>query len=222
MNRTRQLQKKIWLTTLVVLLFIAVVMALFIYRLYTPTVLSSDSLRDSGFFLFDNPRTFDALEGNNELVDHNNEPFTMDNLRGQWSMIFFGFTYCPDICPTTMALLNQLYQAQQATPFGKDLQVIMVSVDPARDEPELLKSYVEYFNPEFIGVTGDFIATHRLATQLSIPFGKVPGMGDDYLVDHSGNIALIDPQGHYVGFFKSPLDIEQFERTYRSIRLMNE
>ncbi len=210
--------RKIWLTVLAIIVFIGIILGLLVHRLYTPAVLSSSALRDQGFFLFDKPRMIDDFA----LSNHHAEPFSLEDLQGHWTMIFFGFTYCPDICPTTMALLNTFYNEQQSGPFGKDLQIIMVSVDPARDTPDKLEPYVTYFNPEFTGVTGDFIVTHKLATQLAIPFAKVPGGGEDYLIEHSANIALINPQGHYVGFFKAPLDVEQLNKTYHSVRLKNE
>jgi protein SCO1 len=95
----------------------------------------------------------------------------------------------------------------------------MVSVDPGRDTPEKLHEYVRYFNPEFRGVTGEFLTVHQLATSLNIPFAKVPGGGENYQVEHSGNIALINPNGHYVGFFKSPHELDKLLRNYQSIRI---
>jgi protein SCO1/2 len=117
-----------------------------------------------------------------------------------------------------MALLNQFYQQQKNEQFGDDLQIILVSVDPARDTPEKLYSYVRFFNQDFIGLTGEFLDIHRFATQLNIPFNKVPGGGDNYSIDHSGNIAIINAKGHYVGFFKTPLDVAKIKASYHSIR----
>ena len=94
----------------------------------------------------------------------------------------------------------------------------MVSVDPARDSSAKLHEYVRYFNPTFRGVTGEFIALQQFATALSIPFSKVPGGGDNYVIAHSGNIALIDAAGHYVGFFKEPHELNQLLMNYQSIR----
>ena len=139
--------------------------------------------------------------------------------KGQWTLVFFGFTYCPDICPTTMAFLNQFMASLDGTE-AQDTQVVMVSVDPARDTVQQLASYVPFFNPEFIGVTGDFLDIHRLATALNTPFRKVAGAGDDYLVDHSANVVLINPRGDYHGFFKAPLDLAKMKVTYRSARYL--
>ena len=118
-----------------------------------------------------------------------------------------------------MAFLNQFMASLDGTE-AQDTQVVMVSVDPARDTVQQLASYVPFFNPEFIGVTGDFLDIHRLATALNTPFRKVTGAGDDYLVDHSANVVLINPRGDYHGFFKAPLDLAKMKVTYRSARYL--
>ena len=94
----------------------------------------------------------------------------------------------------------------------------MVSVDPARDTVEQLAAYVPYFNPGFIGVTGEFLDIHRFATALNTPFRKAAGQDENYLVDHSANVVLINPRGDYHGFFKAPLDLAKMKVTYRSAR----
>ncbi|MBL4647786.1 MAG: SCO family protein, partial [Gammaproteobacteria bacterium] len=95
------------------------------------------------------------------LVDEHNGAFTNKSLKGHWSILYFGYTHCPDICPTTLALLNQVIlkikQAKQPVP-----QVVFVSVDPQRDKPKALGTYVHYFNPEFVGVTGKETALKAL------------------------------------------------------------
>jgi protein SCO1/2 len=96
----------------------------------------------------------------------------------------------------------------------------MVTVDPARDTVEQLAGYVPYFNSEFTGVTGEFLDIHRFATGLNTPFRKVPGQGENYQVDHSANVVLINPRGDYHGFFKAPLDLAKMKVTYRSARAL--
>lgn len=211
---TSQQNKGIVLTVAAILAFIALIVVMFIHGLNKPIIMTTSDLRNNGAFLFDKPRSFKAFD----LIDDKGQPFTAENLQGKWSMVFFGFTYCPDICPTTMALMNRFYSKQLDGEYGNDLQVIMVSVDPARDTPEKLHTYVQYFNPEFIGVTGEFLSLHSFATQLNIPFSKVPGGGENYTVEHSGNIALLNDRGHYVAFFKTPLDLGKLNVTYQSIR----
>ena len=213
MTSTQQ-KRGILLTVIGIVAFIVLIIVMFIHGLNQPRIMTPADLRNNGAFLFDKHRAFKEFS----LLDDNGQPFTSANLQGKWSMIFFGFTFCPDICPTTMALLNRFYAKQLEGSYGDDLQIIMVSVDPARDTPEKLHTYVQYFNPAFTGVTGEFLALHSFATQLSIPFAKVPGGGENYTVEHSGNIALINPAGHYVGFFKAPLDLAKLNITYQSIR----
>lgn len=211
-------KRGIYLTVIAALFFIAGILGMFIHGLNKPQVLSDSELKAKGTFLFDKPRAFDDFK----LVDYQNQPFTPEDLQGKWSLIFFGFTYCPDICPTTMALMNQFYRQQMEGEYADKLQIIMVSVDPGRDTPEKLYDYVRFFNPDFIGVTGEFLDLHRFATQLNIPFNKAPGGGDNYLVEHSGNVAIINPKGHYVGFFRAPLELAKLNLGYESIRATRE
>lgn len=207
-------KRNIGRTVIVALVFISSLLAIFVYRLNQPVVLSDDELKKRGVFLFEKVRSFKDFS----LVDFHKKAFTADNLKGKWSLVFFGFTYCPDVCPTTMALLNRFYAQQLEGEFGADLQIVMVSVDPGRDTPEKLLSYVSFFNKDFVGVTGEFLELHRFATQLNIPFTKVPGGGDNYQVEHSGNIVIINPQGHYVGFFRAPHELPKLDLAYKSIR----
>ena len=137
-------------------------------------------MKINGLYLLDTPRNI----GEFELVDHHGEPFNRARLEGKWSLVFFGFTYCPDICPTTMTFLNEFMASLEGTE-AEDTQVVMVSVDPARDTVQQLAGYVPFFNPDFIGVTGEFLDIHRFATALNTPFRKVVGEGDNYQVDHS-------------------------------------
>ena len=118
-----------------------------------------------------------------------------------------------------MAFLNQFVQQLEGTE-AEDTQVVLVTVDPARDSVEQLAGYVPYFNADFIGVTGEFLDIHRFATALNTPFRKVPGQDENYLVDHSANVVLINPRGDYHGFFKAPLDLAKMKTTYRSARLL--
>jgi protein SCO1/2 len=203
------------LTLLAIGLFIVVIVGGFVYRIQQPRVMTPTEMKVNGLYLFETPRNF----GDIQLVDHHGQPFTRERFEGQWSLVFFGFSYCPDICPTTMAFLDRFVTDLEGTEV-EDTRVVMVSVDPARDTVEQLASYVPYFNPEFIGVTGEFLDIHRFATALNTPFRKVPGEGDNYLVDHSANVVLINPRGDYHGFFKAPLDQAKMKVTYRSARIL--
>ncbi len=214
-SKTATQTRGIRLTIIGVLLFILVIVAGFVNRIGQPRVMSASEMQANGAYLLQTPRDI----GDFELIDHRGQAFVPASLEGQWSLLFFGFTYCPDICPTTMAFLDQFVQQLEGTE-AEDTQVIMVSVDPARDTVAQLASYVPFFNPGFIGVTGEFLDIHRFATALNTPFRKVPGQDENYLVDHSANVVLINPRGDYHAFFKAPLDLAQMKVTYRSIRVL--
>jgi len=207
-------QRNIRLTVIGLLLFIAIIVAGFVNKITQPRVMTDSELKLNGAYMFDTPRALPEFS----LLDHHGEPFDRERLQGPWTLVFFGFTHCPDICPTTMAFLSRFMDELEGLPEQADTRVVMVTVDPARDDIEVLSSYVPYFNPEFIGVTGEFMDIHRFATALNTPFRKVPGQGENYQVDHSANLVLINPRGDYHGFFKAPLDLAKLKVTYRSVR----
>jgi protein SCO1/2 len=205
--------RNIKLTVVGLLVVITLFVAGFVYRISLPRSMSEADMKVNGLYLLETPRDLGAFE----LVDHHGEPFDAARLEGRWSLLFFGFTYCPDICPTTMAFLND-FVAGLEPEEALDTQVVMVSVDPARDTVPQLASYVPFFNADFLGVTGEFLEIHRFATALNTPFRKVPGDGEQYSVDHSSNVVLINPRGDYHGFFKPPLEQEKMRATYRAAR----
>ena len=127
-----------------------------------------------------------------ELADHNGKPRRLEDFRGKAVVLFFGFTHCPDICPTTLADI-----AQAVKTLGADagrVQVLMVSVDPERDTPESLAKYVTAFDPRFIALRGDLAATRKVAGEFKIYFEKAKS-GDSYTVNHSAQSYVIDAQG---------------------------
>jgi len=207
-----QTRRGIRLTVTACLVFMVILLILLVNRLNTPRVMSADELRLNGAMVFDTPRRFDDFT----LRNHKNEPFTRENLIGQWSLVFFGFTHCPDICPTTMAELGRLYKSLPAE-IAANTQILLVSLDPARDTPEALAQYVGYFDASFTGVTGDFLSLRRFANQVNVAFSKVT-LGDDYTIDHSSNLVLINPRGDYHGFFKPPFELAKLKATYSSVR----
>lgn len=216
-EQQRSVQRRgVKITVFAIVLFMVVMVGSFIYRIGQPRILTPIELKVNGLYMLETPRNFGELE----LIDHRGQPFTRDNFEGRWTLVFFGFTFCPDICPTTMSFLNQLMTQLEGTEAA-DTQVVMVSVDPARDTVEQLAGYVPFFNPDFIGVTGEFLDIHRFATALNTPFRKVPGQdSENYLVDHSANIVLINPRGDYHAFFKAPFDMAKMKLTYRSSRAL--
>jgi protein SCO1/2 len=140
------------------------------------------------------------------LVDAHGNALTEKELLGRWTLLFFGFTNCPDICPTTMATLNEVYkQSQIHVEIVEKIQVLFVSVDPERDGTEILDSYVSYFNSEFIGVTASKENLAQFTRQFGIAYMKVkiPGSAD-YSMDHTASILLVDPELRFVGIFSRP------------------
>ena len=207
--------RNIKLTIAGLLLFITVSVAGFVYRVSLPRIMTASEMSANGLYLLETPRNI----GEFDLIDHHGNPFNPGRLEGQWTLVFFGFTHCPDICPTTMTFLNTFLESLEGTE-AQDPQVVMVSVDPARDTVQQLADYMPYFNPDFIGVTGEFLDIHRFATKLNTPFRKVMDEDGSYQVDHSSNIVLINPRGDYHGFFRAPLDLAKMKVTYRSARFI--
>ena len=208
-------QKGVRWTIAGVLLFMTVVVTSFIHRVGEPRIMSLAETRANGLFLFDTPRD----PGEFSLIDHHGSPFTREDLIDQWTLIFFGFTHCPDICPTTMAELAEL-KAQLVGTEASDARVVMLSVDPARDTPERLAQYVPYFHADFVGVTGDFTDILSFAQRLNAPFRKVSEPDGAYQMEHSANVMLMNPRGDYHGFFRAPLDIPKMRVTLRSTQYL--
>ncbi|MFT7286448.1 MAG: protein SCO1/2 [Halieaceae bacterium] len=203
------------LTVAAILVFMLIVVAGFVHRIGQPRLMSAGELQANGLYLLDSPRDI----GDFSLLDHRGNSFLPASLEGHWTLVFFGFTNCPDVCPTTMAFLDRFLGELEGTE-AEATAVVMVSVDPARDTVDQLASYVPYFNADFSGVTGDFLDLFRFATNLNTPFRKVPGQGADYQVDHSANVVLINPRGDYHGFFRAPLDLAKMKVTYRAARYL--
>jgi protein SCO1/2 len=147
------------------------------------------------------------------LLDDEGRPFSLENLRGHWTLMFFGFTNCPDVCPSALYDLNLVTEKlkQMRDEELPTLQVLFVSVDPERDTPEKLSEYLGYFNPGFIGVTGSQAQLKPLAMQLGIAYEieeHEPG-AERYNVYHSVSFLLTDPDGHLYGVFPAPHDAEK-------------
>ena len=153
------------------------------------------------------------------LLDQEGQPFESDRFQNRWSFVFFGYTHCPDICPTTLATLKDTLQAIESDDQVR-AQVVFVSVDPERDDPPQLKSYVKYFHPQFIGVTGKPAAIDALTSNLGILHMKAPNPNDpeNYLVDHTATILLIGPEGHVVALFGAPHNAKSMAQDFLALR----
>ena len=137
-----------------------------------------------------------------QLEDQHGQPFTLQSLRGKPSLLFFGFTHCPDVCPTTLFKLAQVKKAA-ALP---GLQIALISVDPQRDTPQALAAYVRSFDPDFIGATGTPEQIRKVSTDFGVATQRVDLPGGDYTMDHTAAVFLTDRQGHIAAVFTPPFD----------------
>ena len=159
------------------------------------------------------PRALPPLD----LVDQDNRPLPSDFLHDRWTLVFFGFTQCPDVCPTTLTTLAQMKKQLADLPAGQQPRVLLVSVDPERDTPAILKPYVRFFDPSFLGATGTLAATTQAATAFSVPFAKVPLPGGGYTLDHGAGLFVVSPAGALAAYSSPPLDATVLARDYRKV-----
>ena len=179
-----------------------------------PPVLSHNVTR------LNEPRPLQAFE----LTDHHGAAFNLQRLQGRWTFLFFGYTNCPDVCPTTMTTLNSAKRrfAELQGPVP-DAQFAFVSIDPERDTVEQLAKFVPYFNADFLGVTGALPAVDAFTKQLSIMYMKVePDRPEGYLMDHSAAVLLIDPQARFHALFSAPFDPVSIARDFQQLALYYE
>ena len=156
-----------------------------------------------------------------QLNDHNQQPFNNQRLMGQWSALFFGYTHCPDICPTVMLDMTRVYDEYLKRQDSQDLQVIFVSVDPNRDTLEQLKNYTTYFNPNFLGVTGERQQINALTKSVGAMYDFEDRISGDvltpeqvvdkqgYIVNHYAAVILVNPEGEMVAHIYPPHDLQR-------------
>lgn len=196
--------------------FVAIVVGMFFYSVTRPPVLSVQELQERGIVVLPFARELNEFS----LVDHRGADFDVTSLLGRWSFLFFGFSACPDVCPLALGALAQaerVLQNDADATLRDGFNVVFVTVDPERDDQQALAQYVEVFSPRFTGVTGSREQLAEFAQQLNVAFMQVPLEGGGYSVDHTGNIVMINPRGHYHGFIKMPHDAEKILLGYRSI-----
>ncbi len=163
------------------------------------------------------------------LTDHNEAAFDRPRLLGQWTLLFFGYTYCPDVCPVTLQTLEQAKQLWDAREPGATAppQIVFVSVDPDRDTLVRLREYLAHFGPSFIGATGTEDALADLARSIGVYFAKAESEDDDaseddYQVDHSAQLYLVDPQARLRAVLVDPHDPAEFARIVTTIQEMGD
>ena len=179
--------------------------SLYVNKMTSKVSLTNDQLKDLGLYLIEPAREL----GEFKLIDSFNNEFVPDDFKGRWNALFFGFTFCPDICPITMGMLSRIEKELGLVAEDK-IKVFLVSVDPDRDTPEQLKIYLENFNDKFVGLTGGIDQIYNFATRVNAPFSPVINSEDpNYSVDHYGSIVVINPEGKYAGFFRTPHEQEK-------------
>jgi len=204
-------KKGITLTIGVLLAFAALVTGIFVAQhMHSKKKIDSSQFHGT---LLQQPRQIEQFA----LVDINNATFDNQNLQGQWTMVFFGFTNCGYLCPTTMSELAKMYHFLEQKNVKPLPQVILISVDPDRDTIEKLKQYVTSFNPHFQGARGDDDAIKKMSHEMGIAYSKQPinGSNENYDVQHSGAIILFNPQGELVAFFTTPHKAELLAQDYQ-------
>lgn len=152
-----------------------------------------------------------------QFVDHTNKAFTPARLKGKWSLMFFGFTNCPDICPATLTILSQVDKLLADLPAADRPQILLFSVDPQRDTPEHLARYVTFFGPAVVGVTGEPEAMETFTRELGVPVAIHELSDGNYTVDHSAMIFMLDPNGELRTVFSMPHEAPVIAADYRLV-----
>jgi protein SCO1/2 len=143
-----------------------------------------------------------------QLIDHNDQALKNSDLSGKWSLMFFGYTHCPDVCPTSLQTLGDMLKAIDDMDTRRRIQVIFVSVDPDRDTPAILKTYVQYFHPDIIGASAPLEQLNYLTGAIGISHSRNKANENqaEYEVSHSSSIILVNPDTKFAGLFGAPHD----------------
>jgi protein SCO1/2 len=194
-------------TVFILVAVVALVLGLTVNKVLTNSGRADPAiLLDAGIVLLPQSRGLPSLS----LTNQDGQPVAVDQLKGKWSFLFFGYTFCPDICPTTLAQLREL-KTLLPEEARNQLQIIFVSVDPHRDTPQQVKQYLSYFDPGFQGLTGDETTLQKFANAVSIPFIPADTRKENYTVDHSGNLVILGPDGRQHGFIRAPLNNQKLK-----------
>lgn len=201
----------------IILLGVAIVVTTFFYTAgiaHAKNISDAQNIKINGLYL-KTPTTIN----NFQLTDNHGKEFTKANLKNHWTLMFFGFTNCGYVCPTTLTAMKNLSQIlQKEIPANQLPQILFISVDPARDTVEKLNSYVTAFNPNFIGARGDTANLDILKKQFHIVAVKVPGKGkNNYAINHTAEIMLINPDAKLQAFFSFPVNPAQIANQYQLI-----
>jgi protein SCO1/2 len=196
---------------IVILAIVAFAAGLLLARLLVPAKVTPPQLEQAT--VFPAPRALPALD----LVDQDGQPLPPRFFDGRWTLVFFGFTQCPDICPTTLATLAQANKQFSDLPAESRPRMLLVSVDPERDPPSILAPYVRFFDPAFLAATGSLEATAAAAAAFNVPYAKVSQDGGHYTLDHGSGIFVVGPSGGIVAYLSAPHDAARIASNVRSV-----
>ncbi|SQF93445.1 SCO1/SenC family protein [Paucimonas lemoignei] len=192
-------------TVFILVAIVALILGVTVNRVLTDRGTGDQAaLLDAGIILLPKSRTLPDLK----MLDQDGQPVVVNELKGKWTLLFFGYTFCPDICPTTLAQLRQIKSELPKATVDK-LRIVLISVDPNRDTPQQLKQYLGYFDKAFVGLSAPVQDIQKLANAVSIPFIPADTSKPNYTVDHSGNLALLGPDGTQRGFIRAPFNSQK-------------
>ena len=143
------------------------------------------------------PKTISQIINNINLIDHKGKRFVSQTLKNQPSLIFFGFTHCPEVCPTTLSQLSEITAKLKTKIITTN--IIFITLDPKRDNQEHLKDYISNFNENVIGITGDIINIKKLADNWGVFYETISSSKDDYTLNHTATVFMLDKKGNYKG-----------------------
>ena len=144
------------------------------------------------------------------LLDEQGQGFNRESFLGQWSLVFFGFTHCPDICPATLQQLSLARDRMIAGGVSNIPQIVLISVDPDRDTPDTMRAYTSHFGSGIKGVSGDIDQLRKLTSTIGVYFAKSDQNNDNYNVDHSTVVLLVNPRSEFHAVFSSPHMVDNF------------
>jgi len=188
-------------TVFILVAIVTLIMGLTVYRVLSGNNQGAQvGMIDAGIILLPQSRTVPDMA----MTNQDGQAVSLSDLKGKWTLLFFGYTFCPDICPTTLAQLRQI-KSELPKEAVSNLRVVLVSVDPNRDTPQQLKQYLGYFDKDFVGLSAPVEQIQKLANAVSIPFIPADTSKPNYTVDHSGNLVILGPDGTQRGFIRAPM-----------------
>ena len=211
-HHDKKTRRNIRLVVVGVLMFSAVTITALVNKMSQPRILNKWELQDYGALILDKPQALTQFQ----LLDERGEEFDQQDLVGKWTVVFFGFSHCTDICAPTMSVLGKTY-AELKSEEQKEFEIVFVTVDPERDTPAVLGEYVSRFHSDFHGLSGSTKDLGNFASQLKVPYRVIPSSEEETL-GHSANLILINPRGELHGFFKPPFAHGALRVVWRSLR----